>query len=125
MGMKMGWCMGMVALLTLWEQASYVENCEIMGKVLQDTSTRKLYLDGPYGEYEVFDLNVALRIQKLQQSGRADSLCEAFKPRMRLEVKVSPAPLVVLHQGQRVRLQYFKKHNQGQAATESYQLLQP
>ena len=125
MGMKMGWCMGMVALLPLWAQASYVESCEITGKVLQDTSTRRLYLDGPQGDYEVLDLRVVLRIKKVKQSGRADSQCAAFKPRTPMEIYIKPAPLVTLQQGQNIRIHYFKKHNQGQEATESYQLLQP
>ena len=125
MKLKMAWCLGIMGLLPLWAQASYVESCEITGKVLQDTSTRRLYLDGPQGDYEVLDLRVVLRIQKVRQSGRADSQCAAFKPRTPLEISIKPAPLVTLQQGQNIRIHYFKKHNQGQEATESYQLLQP
>ena len=125
MKLKMAWCLGIMGLLPLWAQASYVESCEITGKVLQDTSTRRLYLDGPQGEYEVFDLRLVLRIQKVKQSGRADSQCAAFTPRTPLEINIKPAPLVTLQRGQSIRVVYFKKHNQGQEATESYQLLQP
>ena len=125
MKLRMAWCLGIMGLLPLWAQASYVESCEITGKVLQDTSTRRLYLDGPQGEYEVFDLRLVLRIQKVKQSGRADSQCAAFTPRTSLEINIKPAPLVTLQQGQSIRVGYFKKHNQGQEATESYQLLQP
>ena len=125
MKLKMAWCLGIMGLLPLWAQASYVESCEITGKVLQDTSTRRLYLDGPQGDYEVLDLRVVLRVQKVKQSGRADSQCAAFKPRTPLEISIKPAPLVTLQQGQNIRIHYFKKHNQGQEATESYQLLQP
>ena len=125
MKLKMAWCLGIMGLLPLWAQASYVESCEITGKVLQDTSTRRLYLDGPQGDYEVLDLRVVLWIQKVKQSGRADSQCAAFKPRTPLEINIKPAPLVTLQQGQKIRIHYFKKHNQGQEATESYQLLQP
>ena len=125
MKQKMAWCLGIMGLLPLWAQASYVESCEITGKVLQDTSTRRLYLDGPQGDYEVLDLRVVLRIKKVKQSGRADSQCAAFKPRTPLEISIKPAPLVTLQQGQNIRIHYFKKHNQGQEATESYQLLQP
>ena len=117
--------MVIVGLWSLTAQASYVESCEIAGKVLQDTSTRRLYLDGPQGDYEVLDLRVVLRIQKVRQSGRADSQCAAFKPRTSLEINISPVPRLALKQGQQVRLHYLKKHNQGQEATESYQLLQP
>ena len=125
MKLKMGWCLGVMGLLPLWAQASYVESCEITGKVLQDTSTRRLYLDGPQGEYEVFDLRLVLRIQKVKQSGRADNQCAAFKPRTPLDINITPVPRVALTQGQTIRIQYFKKHNQGQEASESYQLLQP
>ena len=125
MKLNMGWCLGIMGLLPLWAQASYVESCEITGKVLQDTSTRRLYLDGPQGDYEVLDLRVVLRVQKVKQSGRADSQCAAFKPRTPMEIYIKPAPLVTLQQGQNIRIHYFKKHNQGQEATESYQLLQP
>ena len=125
MKLKMAWCLGIMGLLPLWAQASYVESCEITGKVLQDTSTRRLYLDGPQGDYEVLDLRVVLRVQKVKQSGRADSQCAAFKPRTPMEIYIKPAPLVTLQQGQNIRIHYFKKHNQGQEATESYQLLQP
>ena len=125
MKLKMAWCLGIMGLLPLWAQASYVESCEITGKVLQDTSTRRLYLDGPQGDYEVLDLRVVLRIKKVKQRGRADSQCAAFKPRTPLEISIKPAPLVTLQQGQNIRIHYFKKHNQGQEATESYQLLQP
>ena len=125
MKLKMAWCLGIMGLLPLWAQASYVESCEITGKVLQDTSTRRLYLDGPQGDYEVLDLRVVLRIKKVKQSGRADSQCAAFKPRTPMEIYIKPAPLVTLQQGQNIRIHYFKKHNQGQEATESYQLLQP
>ena len=125
MKLNMGWCLGIMAWLPLWAQASYVESCEITGKVLQDSSTRRLYLDGPQGDYEVLDLRVVLRVQKVKQSGRADSQCAAFKPRTPMEIYIKPAPLVTLQQGQNIRIHYFKKHNQGQEATESYQLLQP
>ena len=125
MKLKMAWFLGIMGLLPLWAQASYVESCEITGKVLQDTSTRMVYLNGPHGEYEVSDLSVSLRIQKVQPHGRADSQCATFKPRTSLEINISPVPRLALKQGQRVRLHYFKKHNQGQEATESYQLLQP
>ena len=125
MKLKMAWCLGIMGLLPLWAQASYVESCEITGKVLQDTSTRRLYLDGPQGDYEVLDLRVVLRIKKVKQSGRADSQCAAFKPRTPLEISIKPAPLVTLQQGQNIRIHYFQNHNQGQEATESYQLLQP
>ena len=94
MKLKMAWCLGIMGLLPLWAQASYVESCEITGKVLQDTSTRRLYLDGPQGDYEVLDLRVVLRIKKVKQSGRADSQCAAFKPRTPLEISIKPAPLV-------------------------------
>ena len=123
--LKMAGCLGIMCLLPLWAQASYVESCEIVGKVLQDTSTRTAYINGPQGEYEVSDLPVSLRIQKVQPHGRADSQCAAFKPRTSLEINISPVPRLALKQGQRVRIHYFKKHNQGQEATESYQLLQP
>ena len=125
MRLKIGLSMVIVGLWSLTAQASYVESCEIAGKVLQDTSTRRLYLDGPQGDYEVLDLRVVLRVQKVKQSGRADSQCAAFKPRTPLEISIKPAPLVTLQQGQNIRIHYFKKHNQGQEATESYQLLQP
>ena len=123
--LKMAGCLGIMGLLPLWAQASYVESCEIVGKVLQDTSTRTVYLNGPQGEYEVSDLPVSLRIQKVQPHGRADSQCAAFKPRTSLKINISPVPRLAVKQGQQVRLHYFKKHNQGQEATESYQLLQP
>ena len=35
--LKMAGCLGIMGLLPLWAQASYVESCEIVGKVLQDT----------------------------------------------------------------------------------------
>ena len=120
---KFGWVLAMVLPMTA--QASYVESCEIVGQVLQDTSTRTAYINGPQGEYEVSDLPVSLRIQKVQPHGRADSQCAAFKLRTSLEINISPVPRLALKQGQRVQLHYFKKHNQGQEATESYQLLQP
>ena len=125
MRLKKGLSMVIVGLWSITAQASYVESCEITGKVLQDTSTRRLYLDGPQGDYEVLDLRVVLRIQKVKQSGRADSQCAAFTPRTSLEINIKPAPLVTLQRGQSIRVGYFKKHNQGQEATESYQLLQP
>ena len=125
MKLKMAWCLGIMGLLPLWAQASYVESCEITGKVLQDSSTRTAYINGPQGEYEVSDLSVSLRIQKVQPHGRADSQCAAFKPRTNLQINISPVPRLAVKQGQQVRLHYFKKHNQGQEATESYQLLQP
>ena len=125
MRLKKGLSMVIVGWWSITAQASYVESCEITGKVLQDTSTRRLYLDGPQGEYEVFDLRLVLRIQMVKQSGRADSQCAAFTPHSPLEVNIKPAPLVTLQRGQSIRVGYFKKHNQGQEATESYQLLQP
>ena len=125
MKLNMGWCLGIMAWLPLWAQASYVESCEITGKVLQDSSTRTAYINGPQGEYEVSDLSVSLRIQKVQPHGRADSQCAAFKLRTSLKINISPVPRLTVKQGQQVRLHYFKKHNQGQEATESYQLLQP
>ena len=95
------------------------------GQGVQDSSTRTAYINGPQGEYEVSDLSVSLRIQKVQPHGRADSQCAAFKPRTSLKINISPVPRLAVKQGQQVRLHYFKKHNQGQEATESYQLLQP
>ena len=120
---KFGWVLAMVLPMTA--QASYVESCEITGKVLQDTSTRTRYMGGPQGEYEVSDLQVTLKIKKVKRSGRADNQCAAFTPRTPLEINIKPAPLVTLQRGQSIRVGYFKKHNQGQEATESYQLLQP
>ena len=125
MKLNKSWCLGIMAWLPLWAQASYVESCEITGKVLQDSSTRTAYLNGPQGEYEVSNLLVNLRIQKVQPNGRADSQCAQFQPRTSLEINVSPVPRLALKQGQQVQLHYFKKQNQGQEATESYQLLQP
>lgn len=125
MKLKMAWCLGVMGLLPLWAQASYVESCEITGKVLQDTSTRTRYMGGPQGEYEVSDLQVTLKIKKVKRSGRADNQCAAFKPRTPLDINITPVPRVALTQGQTIRIQYFKKHNQGQEVTESYQLLQP
>ena len=125
MRLKMGLSMVIVGWWSITAQASYVESCEITGKVLQDSSTRRLYLDGPQGDYEVLDLRVVLRVQKVKQSGRADSQCAAFKPRTSLKINISPVPRLAVKQGQQVRLHYFKKHNHGQEATESYQLLQP
>ena len=125
MRLKKGLSMVIVGWWSITAQASYVESCEITGKVLQDSSTRTAYINGPQGEYEVSDLSVSLRIQKVQPHGRADSQCAAFKPRTSLEINISPVPRLALKQGQQVRLHYFKKHNQGQEATESYQLLQP
>ena len=125
MKLNMGWCLGIMGLLPLWAQASYVESCEITGKVLKDSSTRTAYINGPQGEYEVSNLLVNLRIQKVQPNGRADSQCAQFQPRSSLEINISPVPRLALQRGQQIRLHYFKKHNQGQAATESYQLLQP
>ena len=69
MKLNMGWCLGVMGLLPLWAQASYVESCEITGKVLQDSSTRTAYINGPQGEYEVSDLPVSLRIQKCNRMG--------------------------------------------------------
>ena len=66
-----------------------------------------------------------LKIKKVKRSGRADNQCAAFKPRTPLDINIAPVPRVALTQGQTIRIQYFKKHNQGQEATESYQLLQP
>ena len=125
MRLKMGLSMVIVGVWSITAQASYVESCEITGKVLQDTSTRTRYLDGPQGEYEVSDLQVTLKIKKVKRSGRADNQCAAFKPRTPLDINIAPVPRVALTQGQTIRIQYFKKHNQGQEATESYQLLQP
>ena len=125
MRLKMGLSMVIMGLWSITAQASYVESCEITGKVLQDTSTRTRYLDGPQGEYEVSDLQVTLKIKKVKRSGRADNQCAAFKPRTPLDINITPVPRVALTQGQTIRIQYFKKHNQGQEATESYQLLQP
>ena len=125
MRLKMGLSMVIVGVWSITAQASYVESCEITGKVLQDTSTRTRYLDGPQGEYEVSDLQVTLKIKKVKRSGRADNQCAAFKPRTPLDINITPVPQVALTQGQTIRIQYFKKHNQGQEASESYQLLQP
>ena len=124
MKLNKSWCLGIMAWLPLWVQASYVESCEITGKVLQDSSTRTAYINGPQGEYEVSNLLVSLRIQKVQPHGRADSQCAQFQPRSSLQINISPVPRLALQQGQQVRLHYFKKHNQGQETTESYQLLQ-
>ena len=121
---KFSWMVWTLAL-PVWAQASYVESCLIRGKVLQDTSTRTVYINGPEGEYERSDLSVRLRISHVSVSGRADSQCLAFKPRAELEVNISPVPRLALKQGQRIQLQYFKKHNQGAEPRESYQLLAP
>ena len=94
------------------------------GTVLQDTSTRTVYINGPEGEYERSDLSVRLRISKVSVSGRADSQCKAFKPRTELAVNISPVPRLALQQGQRIQLQYFNKHHQGAEPHESYQLLE-
>ena len=121
------WKMGCIAVLLawpIWAQASYVESCVIAGKVLQDTSTRTVYINGPEGEYERSDLSVRLRISKVSVSGRADSQCKAFKPRTELAVNISPVPRLALQQGQRIQLQYFNKHHQGAEPHESYQLLE-
>ncbi|UOO90544.1 hypothetical protein LVJ82_06105 [Vitreoscilla massiliensis] len=118
-------CITVLVALPVWAQASYVESCVIHGKVLQDTSTRTVYINGPEGEYERSDLSVRLRISHVSVSGRADSQCAAFKPRAELDVNISPVPRLALKQGQRIQLQYFKKHNQGSEPRESYQLLAP
>ena len=125
MPLKMVVYLSIMACLPLSAQASYVESCEITGKVLQDTSTRTVYINGPDGEYERSDLSVRLRISKVRVSGRADSQCKAFKPRTELAVNISPVPRLALQQGQRIQLQYFNKHNQGADPSESYQLLAP
>ena len=113
MKLNMGWCLGIMAWLPLWAQASYVESCEITGKVLQDSSTRTAYINGPQGEYEVSDLSVSLRIQKVQPHGRADSQCAAFKLRTSLKINISPVPRLAVKQGQQVRLHNLKNTIKG------------
>jgi hypothetical protein len=94
-----------LAILSHSAFASYENSCDLEVKLLENTSTRTLYInkDG-LGEIEETTLNIKGVVKKAQAAGRADSGCQHYIGKV-LEENLSDFPnRSEFKKGQKIKL---------------------
>lgn len=123
--MKFNCWVGILFVMPIVAQASYVESCLIEGQVLQTVATKTVYVDFGEGEIEQSFLHVPIHVTSVRANGRVDSQCAAFHVGSTLTVDLTAPPRLELKRGAHIRVDYFKKTNSGMAEKEAYTLFLP
>lgn len=106
--------------------ASYENSCDLKVKLLENTSTRTLYInkDG-LGEVEETTLNIKGIVKKAQAAGRADSGCQHYIGKV-LEENLSDFPnRSEFKKGQKIKLNILITDYKGIPKSETATYLGP
>ncbi|MFW1736366.1 hypothetical protein ACG94V_14900 [Acinetobacter sp. ULE_I001] len=94
--------MGLIVPNLTW--ASYLNKCLLTVKVLEETSTMTMAINGPQGEFEKSKLTMYIKILKAKKNGRADSGCQSLV-NQRMRITIEQPPLTSLVKGQVVQVE--------------------
>jgi len=94
--------MGLIVPNLTW--ASYVNKCLLTVKVLEETSTMTMAINGPQSEFEKSKLTMYIKILKAEKNGRADSGCQSLV-NQRMRITIEQPPLTSLVKGQVVQVE--------------------
>ncbi|MFW1853358.1 hypothetical protein ACG9XR_22660 [Acinetobacter guillouiae] len=94
--------MGLIVPNLTW--ASYLNKCLLTVKVLEETSTMTMAINGPQGEFEKSKLTMYIKILKAEKNGRADSGCQSLV-NQHMRITIEQPPLTSLVKGQVVQVE--------------------